>query len=112
MNMKPETIQVIIDLTHAIAQAHFEMYRAKTWGQDLTITQWVDEYIQLLIKAIQEDAMWQVSQWKEERDYIRSLEAQVKAILELEEQGCIHPHHDQAYHQAIQSERDFYGLDD
>ena len=82
MNLKPETIQTLIALSSSIGRAYFDRYKAKTWGQDLTIKQWVDQYIELLIKAIQEDAMWQVATWKEEHDYIKSLEAQVKAILE------------------------------
>ena len=81
MNLKPETIQIIIELSSSIGRAYFDRYKAKTWGQDLRIKQAVDEYIELLIKALQEDAMWQVAQWKEEREYIKSLEAQVKAIL-------------------------------
>jgi hypothetical protein len=81
MNLKPETIQTLIELSSSIGRAYFDRYKALTWGQDLRNKQAVNEYIELLIKALQEDAMWQVAQWKEEREYIKSLEAQVKAIL-------------------------------
>jgi hypothetical protein len=112
MNLKPETMQIVIDVTHSIARAYCNRYKAKTWDQDLNIQQSVDSFVELLIEAIQEDAMWQVAQWKEERDYIRSLEQRVKALLELEEAGCVHPHHEQEYQSSLQAERDFYGLDD
>jgi hypothetical protein len=106
-NLKIETIAKLLNIIDSLAICHLDMVKPNKLP-DEAVKAHLDRLTSELHEAIKEDVAEQLEVWRQQNftaAYVEWLEKQL-------EEGCVHPHHEQAFQSSLQAERDFYGLDD